>query len=82
MRWALVLTVVLVPGVAASQNTQQTPAACERLASLSLPNTTITLAQVVNAGAFAVPVNRRHEMAAALLPLPARSVLFRTCPGE
>ena len=31
--------------------------ACERLASLSLPNTAITLAQVVNAGAFTVPAN-------------------------
>ena len=51
----LVLMVALVPGVAAAQNAPQTPAACERLTSLSLPNVTITLAQVVNAGAFVVP---------------------------
>ena len=61
MRWLVVVTVVLVPGVAAAQNAQQTAAACERLASLSLPNTTITLAQVVNAGAFAVPRNAPRD---------------------
>ena len=57
MRSVLVLTLVLVPGAAIAQNAPQTPAACERLASLSLPNTTITLAQAVNAGAFTVPAN-------------------------
>ena len=57
MRWVLVLTVVFLPGAATAQSTPQTPAACERLASLSLPNTAITLAQVVNAGAFAVPAD-------------------------
>jgi feruloyl esterase len=57
MRWVLVLTVVLVPGSATAQSAPQASSACERLASLSLPNTTIALAQVVNAGAFAVPVN-------------------------
>ena len=57
MRWVLVLTIALLPGVAAAQNSVQTPAACERLAALSLPNTTITSAQVVRAGGFAVPVN-------------------------
>ena len=61
MRWLLVLPVVLVPEAAIAQSAPQTPAACERLASLSLPNTTITLAQVVNAGAFAVPVNAPRE---------------------
>ena len=61
MRWILVLMLVLVPTVTAAQNTQQTPAACERLASLSLPNTTITLAQVVSAGGFAVPVNAPRD---------------------
>ena len=57
MRSVLVLMVLLVPEAALAQNAPQTPAACERLASLSLPNTTITLAQVVNAGAFAAPAN-------------------------
>jgi hypothetical protein len=61
MRWMLVLTVVFVPGAATAQSAAQTPAACERLASLSLPNTTITVAQVVNAGAFAVPVNAPRD---------------------
>jgi Tannase and feruloyl esterase len=61
MRWMLVLTVAFVPGAATAQSAAQTPAACERLASLSLPNTTITVAQVVNAGAFAVPVNAPRD---------------------
>src|SRR5262245_65415977 len=52
----LVLMIMLVPSVLRAQNAQ-TPAACERLVSLSLANTAITLAQVVNAGAFVVPVN-------------------------
>src|SRR3990167_948351 len=56
MRCMLVLMIMLVPGAVRAQNAQ-TPASCARLASLSLPNTTITLAQVVNAGAFAAPVN-------------------------
>jgi hypothetical protein len=57
MRWVLVLMIALLPGVTTAQSTGQTPAACERLASLSLPNTTITLAQAVAAGGFVVPVN-------------------------
>ena len=61
MRLAIVLTVMLVPGATSAQTAPQAPAACERLASLSLPNTTITLAQVVNAGAFAVPANSPRE---------------------
>ncbi len=47
----------LVLLAAAQTAAPQTPAACEKLASLSLPNATITLAQVVNAGAFIVPAN-------------------------
>lgn len=57
MRAILVLAVLLVPATAMAQRTPKSPAACERLASLTLPNTTITLAQVVSAGAFAVPAN-------------------------
>jgi feruloyl esterase len=57
MRFVLLLTVMLVPGGVLAQQATQPPAACERLASLSLPNTTITLAQVVTAGAFTVPAN-------------------------
>ena len=61
MRWMLGLTMVLLPGVALAQGGPQAPAACERLASLSLPNTTITLAQVVSAGGFGVPANAPRE---------------------
>jgi feruloyl esterase len=57
MHSMLLLTVMLVPGVALAQSAQQAPAACERLASHSLPNTAITLAQVVKPGAFTVPAN-------------------------
>jgi feruloyl esterase len=57
MRSALLLTMMLVPGGALAQQATQPPSACERLASLSLSNTTITLAQIVTAGAFTVPAN-------------------------
>ena len=61
MRLVMVLTVMFLPAAALAQTTPQAPAACERLASLSLPNTTIALAQVVNAGAFAVPASSPRE---------------------
>ena len=57
MRALLVLTIALMPGAALAQGARQTPAACEALASLSLPNAAITLAQVVSAGGFAAPAN-------------------------
>jgi feruloyl esterase len=57
MRLVLVLTIMLVPGATLAQSARQTPAACEALASLSLPNAAITLAEVVSAGGFAVPAN-------------------------
>ena len=57
MRSVLILTVAFMPGAAFAQKAPQTAAACERLASLALPNTAISLAQVVSAGAFAVPAN-------------------------
>ena len=60
MRWLLFVSVVLVPRVGAAQIATQT-AHCERLASVSLPHATITLAQVVNAGAFVVPGNAPRE---------------------
>src|SRR5215467_7548954 len=56
MRCILVLTIMLITDAVSAQS-GQTPAACGRLAFLPLPNTTITLAEVVNAGAFAPPVN-------------------------
>ena len=50
---AVVAASILVPVVLlarpAAQSTVPSAASCERLASLSLPNTTITLAQVVAA---------------------------------
>ena len=55
MGFLLALLIVLVPVVANAQNIERTAAACERLASLSLPNAEITLAQVVGAGSFTVP---------------------------
>jgi feruloyl esterase len=57
MRSFLLLTMMLIPGGALAQQATQSTAACERLASLSPPNATITLAQVVTAGAFTVPAN-------------------------
>jgi len=77
MRLTLILAVLLAPAGAAAQNVPQPPAACERLAALSLPNTTITLAHVVNAGAFAVPVNAPRDgggssaLAGTIGPVPA-----------
>src|SRR6478672_6022450 len=52
MRSLLGLILLLGPAVALGQSAPQTPASCERLASLSLPNVTITLAEVVRAGAY------------------------------
>jgi feruloyl esterase len=56
LMFVLAMMIMLLPDPVSAQNAQ-TPADCERLVSMSLPNTTITLAQVVNAGAFAVPLN-------------------------
>jgi feruloyl esterase len=61
MRSLLGLIVLLVPGVATGQSGSQTLASCERLASLSLPNVTITLVEVVQAGAFTVPRDAPRE---------------------
>jgi feruloyl esterase len=55
MRGLLVLIVLLAPVAAMGQSTQQTAASCERLASLSLPNATITAVEMIKAGAFTVP---------------------------
>jgi feruloyl esterase len=57
MRFAFVLALALAPAAAYAQTAPRTSDACQRLASLSLPNATITLAEVVNAGAFAPPSN-------------------------
>jgi feruloyl esterase len=46
-------------------------ATCERLASLSLPNTTITMAQGVAAGSFALPAARGRGGANPFADLPA-----------
>jgi len=61
MRSLLVLIVLLAPAAAMGQSTQQAAASCERLASLSLPNTTITAAEIVKAGAFIVPGNAPRD---------------------
>jgi feruloyl esterase len=57
----IVLTVVLAPAVALAQGAPRPPAQCERLATLSLANATITVAQVVSAGAFVVPGTAPRE---------------------
>jgi len=56
MRSVLVLMATLSARIAIAQSVP-TPVACERLATMALPNTIITLAQLVNGGAFAAPVN-------------------------
>jgi feruloyl esterase len=61
MRSLLALILLLAPAVVLGHSAPQTPASCERLASLSLPNVTITLAQVVQPGAFVVPSNAPRE---------------------
>jgi feruloyl esterase len=50
-------TFLSAPYVATAQPARQPSVACERLTSLSLANATITMVQVVEAGAFAVPAN-------------------------
>ncbi len=55
MHSLLLLTIVLAPAPSAAQKVPPASAACERLASLSLPDVTITMAQVVAAGAFTPP---------------------------
>src|SRR3954466_14267364 len=57
MRFAVLLAVVLTPAAAIAQAAPNSSAACERLTSLSLQNTAITLAEVVKTGAFAAPIN-------------------------
>jgi feruloyl esterase len=57
VRFILVLTILLTAAVATAQTAPPSAATCERLASASLPNTVITLAQVVGAGAFVAPAN-------------------------
>jgi len=55
MRYSLLLVLMLLPGRAFSQTVAGTPLMCEGLAKLVIPNTTITLAQPVAAGAFLPP---------------------------
>jgi feruloyl esterase len=56
MRFVLIL-IVLMPGPVSAQDAPRAPSACERLVALPLPNTAITLAQLVNTGGFTVPAN-------------------------
>ncbi len=57
MRSLLLLVITILPAVATAQNLTRTPADCERLAALALPNTQITSAQVVEAGRFTLPAS-------------------------
>jgi feruloyl esterase len=80
MRWIsiFVLVLVLAPGAAIAQSSPRPAADCEQLGSVSLPNTTITLAQMVPAGGFAVPATAAARggggssaLAGTLGPVPA-----------
>ena len=51
------LLMIAASASAAAQTPSTSPAACERLMALSLPNATITLAEMVKTGAFAPPAN-------------------------
>src|SRR6185436_6301191 len=51
-------------------------ASCEGLASLTLPNTTITMAETVPAGAFTAPAPARAATA-----VPAAGQAFKTLPA-
>jgi feruloyl esterase len=53
----LVVTALLVPSAALAQSQPQATDACERLASVKVTNTAITLARIVDAGRFTPPVN-------------------------
>ena len=71
----VVLPVIVVVAVARGQAALGAAASCESLASLTLPDTMITLAQPVAAGAFTMPEGRGGRGAAqqndALKKLPA-----------
>ncbi|HUN62775.1 MAG TPA: tannase/feruloyl esterase family alpha/beta hydrolase [Candidatus Sulfotelmatobacter sp.] len=60
------LCVLLSPLTAHGQALKSTP--CESLSSLALPNTSITLAQVVPAGAFTLPAANRATPQLSQLP--------------
>jgi len=51
------LLMIAASASAAAQTPSTSPAPCERLMALSLPNATITLAEMVKTGAFAPPAN-------------------------
>ncbi|MBI3491841.1 MAG: tannase/feruloyl esterase family alpha/beta hydrolase, partial [Acidobacteria bacterium] len=56
-------------------------ATCESLASMTLPHTTITLARVVEAGAFAPPVPAGATAPSGVQAPPAASQAFRDLPA-
>ena len=55
----IVLLLAALPAVAAT---------CESLSGAALPDTTITVAQSVPAGAFTPPYGNAHRQAARILP--------------
>lgn len=57
---------VATPVAAPVRVAADAPASCERLASLRLPNTTITMAAIVGAGAFTPPAGRQGRGGAAI----------------
>src|SRR5262245_47554440 len=71
---AAVAVLVLLSGARVWLGAQDQPASsatCETLASVSLPNTTITSAQTVAAGAFTPPGGRGGSASAPWTDLPA-----------
>jgi feruloyl esterase len=63
IRFALALTLAAL-AVVAQPASAQTPAACETLASLSLPHATVTRAETIRGGEFAPPDNGTGAAAA------------------
>ena len=68
---AVGLLVIAAPVAAPVRAAGASPTTCERIASLTLPNTTITLATTVAAGSFTPPAGRQGRGAAVYSGLPS-----------
>jgi feruloyl esterase len=67
---ALLSRLLVMPGCGPSVKNESSPS-CETVAKLSLPNTTVTGAQTVAAGAFTPPVSGANGAAQSFADLPA-----------
>ncbi len=70
-QWTLLFAMCLVIGVGQRESGAAPATACDSLSSLALPNTTITLAQAVDAGAFRPPTPAQVAAARGFGELPA-----------